>query len=200
MKITRIIPAVLSATTATFSLFYLMQAMVAHDEVAPALTPEHIWVDYVQVDEPITPEAKDRLERPEPIAQPDPVEPPEITEIADGYPIDPPPGPTVPPFGPEPVLNLGLTDGERMPIVRVAPQFPRRCAERGLSGWVVLEFDVSALGAVENPVVIGNDGSGCFDRAALKTISKFKYKPTVVDGQPKRSTQVRFRMSFNLEA
>lgn len=63
----------------------------------------------------------------------------------------------------------------------------------------MLEFDVTQQGTVENASIIDDDGSGCFNRMALKTIGKFKYKPTTVDGRALRSEGVRFRMAFSLE-
>lgn len=130
--------------------------------------------------------------------QPDPVEI-DDEPVSDSGPSFQIPAPKLPQTTLTTDIDLGQIDGERMPIVRVAPQFPRRCAERGISGWVVLEFTVNDLGMVEEPSVIDSDPSGCFNRAALKTISRFKYKPTIIDGQPRASAGVRFRMSFNID-
>jgi len=43
-------------------------------------------------------------------------------------------------------LNIGAglqaTDGEYLPIVKVAPQYPRRALSRGIEGYVIVEFTI----------------------------------------------------------
>src|SRR5690606_14300555 len=48
-------------------------------------------------------------------------------------------------------INTG--DGEYLPIIKVAPIYPRSAAQRGIEGFVVLEFTVNEAGAVLEPVV-----------------------------------------------
>ena len=200
MKLTNFIPAAGGAVATTFSLFYMMQGLVAGGDVNIDETPRRDPINVVQelIVEPVR--QIDRLERPDdPVDVPDPVD---VTKIDDVDFIRDPIGvPKIrPPHNPGRLkeIDLAQMDGERIPLVRIAPSYPRRCQERGISGWVVLDFDVTKLGTVENAVVTAADPSGCFDRAALKTIQRFKYKPTVIDGQPRRSTGVRFRMGFEI--
>lgn len=198
MKLSSLIPATGGAVATTFSLFYMMQGLVAGGDVEIDPAPDRIWFDPVQRIEPVPVREKDRLVRPkDPEPKPDPVDPPTITD--DDPRIIPRIPPPTPPRGPGlPDLKLAQMDGERIPLVRIAPTYPRRCQERGISGWVVLDFDVTKFGTVENATVIDADPSGCFNRAALKTIMRFKYKPTIMDGQPRRSSGVRFRMGFEM--
>ena len=92
-----------------------------------------------------------------------------------------------------------ITDGEYLPIVKVQPMYPRRAAERGIEGYVLLEFTVTTLGTVENPVIIEEDPPGYFGRAALTAARKFKYKPKVVNGEPVPVSGVRNLIIFKLE-
>ncbi len=101
-------------------------------------------------------------------------------------------------------LNVGGTggfssDGEYLPIVKVAPVYPRRAQTRGIEGYVLLEFVVTKTGAVRDPVVIESKPPGIFDRAALQAALKFKYKPKVVNGQPIDVAGVRNRITFELQ-
>ena len=89
-------------------------------------------------------------------------------------------------------------DGEYLPIVKVAPVYPRRALTRGIEGYVLLEFTVNSTGAVENPVVVEADPPGIFDRAAMQAALKFKYKPKVVNGEPIAVAGVRNRITFEL--
>lgn len=100
-------------------------------------------------------------------------------------------------------LDAGLSgagsDGEFMPIVKVAPAYPRRAAQRGLEGYVVVEFTVTSLGTVINPVVLEAEPPGVFDKAALDAVKKFKYKPQVVEGQAVEVPGVRNIIRFELD-
>ena len=91
------------------------------------------------------------------------------------------------------------SDGEYLPIVKVAPVYPRRALTRGIEGYVILEFTVTRMGTVMNPVVIEAKPTGIFDRAALQAALKFKYKPKVVNGEPIEVRGVRNIIRFELE-
>jgi len=70
-----------------------------------------------------------------------------------------------------------------VPLVRVPPKYPRRAAQRGVEGWVKVQFVITVAGRVKGAKVVGSKPSGVFDRAALKAISKWKFKPKVIKGQ-----------------
>jgi len=71
-----------------------------------------------------------------------------------------------------------------VPLLRVPPKYPRRAAQRGVEGWVKVQFVITVAGRVKGAKVVGSKPSGVFDRAALKAISKWKFKPKVIEGQP----------------
>ena len=84
----------------------------------------------------------------------------------------------------EPVIEAD----EFLPLVKVAPIYPS----------FALEFVVTETGAVRDAVVLAANPSGVFERAALKAVAKFKYKPRIVDGKPVETTGVRDRFSFEI--
>lgn len=90
------------------------------------------------------------------------------------------------------------SDADIIPLVRVAPQYPPRAAQRGLEGWVELEFTITEAGTVKNPVVIATS-SAVFNRAAVRAIRKWKYKPKIVDGVAVERPGVKVRLTFELE-
>jgi protein TonB len=96
-------------------------------------------------------------------------------------------------------LSYGNADGDYLPIVKVAPIYPRRALTRGLEGWVLLEFTVTKLGTVVDIKVLESDPPGIFDKAAVGAAAKFKYKPKVVNGEPIDTAGVLHRISFELE-
>lgn len=95
--------------------------------------------------------------------------------------------------------NAGLmSDGEVVPLVRIAPRYPRRAAVKGIEGWVKLKFTITQDGSVSNPQVIEAKPSRTFDRAAINAIRKWKFKPKLVDGKAmsrKAEQVIEFKLS-----
>ena len=62
-----------------------------------------------------------------------------------------------------------------------------------------MEYTVTPLGAVSNPVVVEANPSGIFDRAATRAALRYKYKPLIRDGVAVAVEGVRQRITFILE-
>lgn len=92
----------------------------------------------------------------------------------------------------------GNPDSDVMPIVRIAPRYPRRALLEGTEGWVQVEFTITPDGRVADPVVVSAEPRGIFDRSAIQAILRWKFKPRYVDGQAitRRASQV---IDFRLE-
>lgn len=95
--------------------------------------------------------------------------------------------------------GLQATDGEYLPIVKIAPQYPRRALSRGIEGYAIVEYTVTRLGTVKDPVVIESSPGTIFNNAAIKSALRYKYKPRVVDGKPIEVSGVRTKITFELE-
>ena len=96
-------------------------------------------------------------------------------------------------------LSLGMraTDAERVPIVRDQPQYPMRAADRGLEGWVNVEFTITTNGSVRDPVVVDSQPPRVFDRAAVRAVKKWKFRPEIVDAvaiEVKNRTKLVFEL------
>ena len=96
-------------------------------------------------------------------------------------------------------LALESGDGEYLPIVKVAPIYPRRALSRGIEGYVIVEFTVTKQGTVRNPVVIEAKPEGIFNQSAMAAAKKFKYKPRVIDGQATEVAGVQNKNHFQNE-
>tara|TARA_R110002094_G_scaffold101994_1_gene101749 strand:+ start:972 stop:1661 length:690 start_codon:yes stop_codon:yes gene_type:complete len=96
-------------------------------------------------------------------------------------------------------LSLESGDGDYLPIVKVAPIYPRRAQSRGIEGFVIVEFTVTKTGAVRDAVVVNAEPESIFDRAALDAVLKFKYKPRVVDGVAMAVAGVQNKISFAID-
>ncbi len=101
-------------------------------------------------------------------------------------------------------INVGgiggfdMVDGEYLPIVKVAPIYPRRAQSRGLEGYCILEFTVTRQGTVRDVSTV-ECTSTLFERASTDAAYKFKYKPRVVNGEPIEVPGVRNKITFQLE-
>jgi len=118
--------------------------------------------------------------------QSDPTEPvsaaSEAADSSDAQSIDPTPE----------TLPLSAFEFKR----RVMPEYPPRAAGRKLSGWVDLRFLVNAQGKTENIEVTDSEPEGSFETAATKAISKWRFKPIMVDGLPaEKYGEVRLRFN-----
>lgn len=98
-----------------------------------------------------------------------------------------------------PGLGLSASEGEYLPIVKVQPVYPRRALQRGISGYVVLEFTVTKSGTVKDIIVVEEEPANIFARAAVKAAGKFKYKPRIVDGQAVDVLGVRNKIVFAIQ-
>lgn len=96
--------------------------------------------------------------------------------------------------------GLSVSDGEYLPIVKVAPVYPTRAASRGLQGHCTVEYTVTTSGAIRDPFIVEEDcTSSLFHKASLKAASKFKYKPRVIDGVAMEVPGVRNRFTYKFE-
>jgi len=96
-------------------------------------------------------------------------------------------------------LALQSGDGEYLPIVKVAPIYPRRALSRGIEGYVIVEFTVTKQGSVRNPVIVEAVPEGIFNQAALSATKKFKYKPRVIDGEAAEVAGVQNKITFTMK-
>ena len=95
--------------------------------------------------------------------------------------------------------GLGGADGEYLPIVKVAPMYPRRANSRGIEGYCTVEYTVTKTGGIRDAVAVDCVPKGYFERASVKASLKFKYKPRVIDGEAIDVSGVQNRFTYELE-
>jgi protein TonB len=177
----------------TLMIFYLMQALIAVGDVE--LNEKGIRIaDVTMPDRDL--ELLMDIERPEEEEPPPETMPPEfdMTPPADLDNATPRPK-----FDFKGRKSGVFADGSYVPIFKVPPIYPRRAQERGIEGCVMLEFAVTKVGAVRDPVVLWSIPSGIFDRAAMRSALKFKYKPQIRDGEAIEVTGVLNQITFIIE-
>ena len=197
----RYIIAIVTGVVVTVSLLFIMQLLIATGKQALTEPRERMKLDFVRVRRNENLNTEDlQPEKPPPPPETPPETPPqEMDNIDPDAPSIDIPAPTVDANtdigGPG---GMNIAEGDYLPIVRVAPVYPARALSRGLEGFVDLSFTVTSTGTVQDPVVIQSTSS-LFERAAIRAVLKFKYKPRVVDGVPVEVPGVKTRISFQLE-
>ena len=190
--------AIALGAVATFGLLMLMRAVIADPNPAQDTGIKGEVLDFVRLVEDREVIVKDRqLKPPPPPDEPPPNQPrPDLnTDASIGAEIT---NVTVDANFEMSGIGDFSGDGEYLPIVKVAPIYPRRALTRNIEGYVLLEFVVTSTGAVRDPVVIEAKPPGFFERAAMQAALKFKYKPKVIDGDPVEVSGVRNRIIFEM--
>lgn len=199
----RLLLATVLAAFITLSLFFLMQALIKSGDQTLSEPPEGSVLDFVRLKQEEAVEKKDRKPRkpPPPKAPPPQMDQPQLdspSPSGEGSGMN-----FAADVGGDISLGGGLAlesgDGEYLPIVKVAPVYPRRALSRGIEGFVIVEFTVSKQGSVKDISVVESNPPEIFDQAAIEAALKFKYKPRVVNGEPAEVSGVQNRITFQID-
>lgn len=192
MSLPRYMIVGLAAAVITVVLYLVMHALVsqaannnrAGDELPP--------IDFtkVKLDEEIQERSRRIPKKPPPPKEPPP--PPKLNVQQNQQVVNNMPTPNIPnldlgvggagPFlGAVGQVNMS-EEGGVIPIVRIAPQYPRKALMAKIEGWVKVKFTITPTGTVSNPEVVDAKPRRIFDREAIRAILKFKFKPKIVDG------------------
>ena len=193
--------SVVIGTVVTLSLLFVMHLLIASGKAALTKPRDRAKLEFVRVKRNEALNTEDFT----PEKPPKPPETPPETPPQDMDNIDPT-APTIsvapPTVSAETSIGgpggMNIAEGDYLPIVRVAPVYPARALSRGLEGYVDMAFTVTTTGTVKDPVVVFSTSS-LFERAAVRAVLKFKYKPRVVDGVPVEVPNVKTRITFKIE-
>ena len=187
----------------TLGLFYFMQFLIATGEQFDER------VSVVKIVDATMPEIE--MEVIEEIDRPDPIE--EIQQETPDVPdrqVNLDAGPALNIERTQVEVDTGLdiggaaisaTDGDYLPLVAIAPQYPTRAAQRGIEGWCLVSFTVDAQGNVlEDTIqVVDAEPPNIFDRSSIRAAARFKFQPRVQDGQGVQVPGVQYLFRYQLE-
>lgn len=197
----RLIIGVALGLLVTLGLFILMPALIETADKSLDETEKRRIADILMPERQITENIKET--KPEPPPDPDQPPPDMPQPDLDTPDVDPGALNLSPRMRVDPQIGgaggLGGSDGEYLPIVKVAPVYPRRAQSRGVEGYCIVEYTVTKSGAVHDPQPIDCQPSGYFESASVNAALKFKYKPRVVDGDPIDVAGVRNKFTYELE-
>lgn len=97
--------------------------------------------------------------------------------------------------------QIVASDGDYLPLIAVAPQYPTGAAQRGIEGWILLAFTVDKQGSVvdDSVKVIDSEPQNIFNRSAIRAALKFKYEPRVRNGKTVAVPGVKYVFRYKLE-
>lgn len=193
--------SILIGVVVTMSLLFLMQVLIATGKQALTKPRDRAKLEFVRVkrNEALNTEDFTPEKPPKPPETPPETPPQDMDNIDPSAPtisVAPPSVATETSIGGPGGMNIA--EGDYLPIVRVAPVYPARALSRGLEGYVDMSFTVTTTGTVKDPAVVFSTSS-LFERAAIRAVLKFKYKPRVVDGVPVDVPNVKTRITFKIE-
>lgn len=210
----RLLQAFIAAAVFTASLFWIMHSVIQGTGGGVRQVDTLPNIDFVRLKRDTEAETRTRRKPPPPPPPKEPPPPPKMRVAAD----TPPNAERLPfsipnlglsanvgggPFIGEmavgaPGGGMGLFEGDIIPLQRIAPQYPRKAAVDGISGFVRLEFTVNADGSVRDVRVVEGKPRGVFDAAAVTAAYKWRFKPKVVDGQAV-AQKGTLQIDFNLD-
>ena len=203
MILVRWLVSMAMATGITLGLFYFMQALIATGERFDQRVNVVKIVDATMPD--IELEVIEEIDKPEfieEVVQDTPDTPEKQINLDSG------PSLNIERASVEIDTNLSLdnasisaTDGDYLPLVAIAPQYPTRAAQRGIEGWCLVAFTVDGMGnVVEDTItVVDAEPASIFDRSSMRAATRFKFQPRVVDGQCVEVPGVQYLFSYQLE-
>ena len=204
-------PAFFSGVLISLSLFWLMQFMISNNQQAFKKTDNLQMVEFVRLKRETTLNKKQRSlpDEPPPEDRPPPPQMPlqQVQQVTTQAPKFDMPNLDIPLQSSrfDSSLLTGLKAGaaaikgngiqfsnDIIPLVQVKPIYPMRAASRRIQGWAKVEFIITETGTVREPKVVESKPRRIFDRAAIKAILKWKFKPKVIEGRPveQRATQI----------
>lgn len=185
---------------AALALAWFMSFLIHASEMRLANTNRTQMLDFVRVKRDEFVERKDRKpERPQVDKVPEAPPVDRSSDAGEGLALN-----VVAPTTVTADLDLGVGiatgDGNYLPIVKVAPVYPRQALERGIVGDCMVRYTVTPAGTVKDVTVVEE---ACeivaFRRPSVDAAKRFKYKPRVVDGVAVEVHGVRNVFHFEIQ-
>ncbi len=204
MMAVRLLIGLLLGAFVTLGLFWVMQYLIATADRSLDDAKRGALVDFVRVKKNEVIERKQIKPRKPPPPDAPPPEPPapkldDLTPSADKIAISAVPVETDIDLS-SGGFSLGVGEGDYLPIVKVAPIYPRRAVSRGVEGFCIVEYTVTRSGTTRDARVLPDQcSSSLFKKASVDAALKFKYKPRVIDGEAVEVPGVRNKFTYELE-
>lgn len=94
--------------------------------------------------------------------------------------------------------EIKLNRAQTKALERVNPKYPIQAARDHIEGYVKLSFDINVKGETDNIKVIDEVPEKTFRKQAVLAVSKWKYEPYVVNGNPVLQKNISVQLDFKL--
>ena len=203
-KLPRMVLTAVPAGAVTFSLFLIMQSLIAVDAVHATDLPTYTITPYITPVQDAEPEVVDRhLDRPVVITPPPRPEPIRKTNMSVHLADTPYPGAVPAEYGDVDLASLKPTRISTVPfrtaraISPPLPVYPDAAIKRGLSGACEVRFSITPKGAPFD--VRASCSDQIFERAAEKSVKKVKFVPKIHNGLPVTAKGVVYPLEFRMK-
>jgi len=96
------------------------------------------------------------------------------------------------------LFNMSELDQPLMSLMRLPPVYPVSAKNRGVEGWVKIQFIVTQQGDVEEIKIIRAEPEKLFNASVVQCVSAWRFKPGNINGIPvktKVETTIRFELN-----
>jgi protein TonB len=83
------------------------------------------------------------------------------------------------------------------PLITVSPKYPRKAGRKKISGYVTMDLEITANGKVGNVTVVESNPIKIFDKAAIKSVKKWKYAPMDHKATVRQTINFKFAKSHS---
>lgn len=84
------------------------------------------------------------------------------------------------------------------PVMRIEPLYPKQAAEQGISGSVVLKYDITPAGKTANITVVKAEPEAVFNKEAKRALMQWQYTPSSM-GQQNVLIQLDFAINSTVK-
>ncbi|WP_024601977.1 MULTISPECIES: M56 family metallopeptidase [unclassified Pseudoalteromonas] len=84
------------------------------------------------------------------------------------------------------------------PVMRIEPLYPKQAAEQGISGSVVLKYDITPAGKTANITVVKAEPEAVFNKEAKRALMQWQYTPSSM-GQQNVLIQLDFALNSTVK-
>jgi len=208
----RVVFSLFSGVAIALALFWAMQYMIMNNQQGLKATDNLVMTEFVRLkhDSKIQTKTRKVPEKPKPKERP--AQPKMQTHTAQVSKVAAPdinmPNLDIPLLssnfsgsvlsGQSMQIGTGKISTNVIPLVRIPPIYPLRAANRRIQGWVKVEFTITKEGGVTDAEVVDSKPNSIFNRAALKAIKRWKFKPQIIAGEAyeQRAIQIlEFKLS-----
>ena len=91
-----------------------------------------------------------------------------------------------------------IDERELTPLVQIPPLYPYTARILNREGMVKLHFTITEIGLVKDVVIVEAKDGNLFGPAAMRAVSRWKYKAMIVDGKPvpvRVTTTIEFKLT-----